>query len=249
MIKQEYKWLTDTFVAHRGFFNNVDIPENSLPAFVKARENNFGIEMDVQMSSDGVLVVFHDDSLKRMTGTDGLVCEKTFDELRQLRLLDTDCQIPTFEEFLQAAGGVNLVVEIKTHKNIGELEQKVVDALANYPGNYCIESFNPYIVRWFKVHAPHIIRGQLATDLKNTKMAKWKVWMLKHLKLCKWNGSQFIAYDAEYITKVKAVKRFGKKIPVLCWTIKSQEQYENLKEHFDNIIFDSFAPIRYDLEK
>ena len=201
------------------------------------------------MSADGVLVVFHDDSLKRMTGADGLVCEKTFEELRQLRLLDTDCQIPTFEEFLQTAGGVNLVVEIKTHKNIGELEQKVVDALANYQGNYCIESFNPYIVRWFKVHAPHIIRGQLATDLKNTKMAKWKVWMLKHLKLCKWNGSQFIAYDAEYITKVKAVKRFGKKIPVLCWTIKSQEQYDSLKEHFDNIIFDSFAPIRYDLEK
>lgn len=249
MIRQEYKWLTDTFVAHRGLFNNVDIPENSIPAFVEARENNFGIELDVQMSSDGVLVVFHDDSLKRMTGADGLVCEKTFEELRQLRLLDTNYQIPTFEEFLQAAGGVNLVVEIKTHKNIGELEQKVVDALANYQGNYCIESFNPYIVRWFKVHAPHIIRGQLATDLSNTKMAKWKVWLLKHLKLCKWNGSQFIAYDAEYITKVKEVKRFGKKIPIVCWTIKSQEQYDNLKDHFENIIFDSFMPVRYDLEK
>ncbi len=249
MIKQEYKWLTDTFVAHRGLFNNVDIPENSIPAFVAARENNFGIELDVQMSSDGVLVVFHDDSLKRMTGADGLVCEKTFEELRQLRLLDTDCQIPTFEEFLQAAGGVNLVVEIKTHKNIGELEQKVVDALANYQGNYCVESFNPYIIRWFKVNAPHIIRGQLATDLKNTKMAKWKVWLLKNLMLCKWNGSQFIAYDAEYITKVKAVKRFGKKIPIICWTIKSQEQYDNLKDHFENIIFDSFMPVRYDLEK
>ena len=248
MIKQKYKWLTDTFVAHRGFFNNVDIPENSIPAFVKARENNFGIEMDVQMSADGVLVVFHDDTLNRMTGADGLVCEKTFEELRELRLLDTDCQIPTFEEFLQAAGGVNLVVEIKTHKNIGELEQKVVDALANYQGNYCIESFNPYIVRWFKVNAPHIIRGQLATDLKNTKMAGWKVFLLKHLMLCKWNGSQFIAYDANYIDKVKAVKRFGKKIPVLCWTIKSQEQYDKLKNQFDNIIFDSFHPIRYDLE-
>ena len=178
MIKQEYKWLTDTFVAHRGLFNNVDIPENSLPAFVKARENNFAIELDVQMSSDGVLVVFHDDTLKRMTGAEGLLCEKTFEELRQLRLLDTDCQIPTFEEFLQAAGGVNLVVEIKTHKNIGPLEQKVVDALANYNGNYSIESFNPYIVRWFKVHAPHIIRGQLATDLSNTKMAKSRILAL-----------------------------------------------------------------------
>ena len=249
MIKQEYKWLTDTFVAHRGLFNNVDIPENSLPAFVKARENNFAIELDVQMSSDGVLVVFHDDTLKRMTGAEGLLCEKTFEQLRQLRLLDTDCQIPTFEEFLQAAGGVNLVVEIKTHKNIGPLEQKVVDALANYNGNYCIESFNPYIVRWFKVNAPHIIRGQLSTNFKGAPLAWWKKILLKHLVLCKWNGSQFIAYDAECIDKVKAVKRFDKKIPTICWTVRSQEQYDRLKDHFDNIIFDSFMPIRYDLEK
>lgn len=249
MIRQEYKWLTDIFVAHRGLFNNVDIPENSIPAFEKARENNFGIEMDVQMSSDGVLVVFHDDDLKRMTGAEGLVCEKTFEDLRALRLLDTDCQIPTFEEFLQAAGGVNLIVEIKTHKNIGEVEQKVVDALSHYNGNYCIESFNPYIVRWFKVHAPHIIRGQLSTSYKNSKMAWWKKCLLRNLSLCKWNGSQFIAYDAETIGNVKAVARFGKKIPIVCWTIRSQEQYENLKDKFDNIIFDSFVPVRYALEK
>ncbi len=249
MIKQEYQWLTDTFIAHRGLFNNVDVPENSIPAFENARENNFGIELDVQMSSDGVLVVFHDDSLERMTGKDGLLCDFTFEQLRELRLLDTDCQIPTFEEFLQAAGGVNLVVEIKTHKDIGELEQKVADALAKYNGNYCIESFNPYIVRWFKVNAPHIIRGQLSTDYKNHKMAGWKKFLLKHLALCKWNGSQFIAYDSVYIENVKAVKRFGKKIPIICWTIKSQEEYDRLKGHFDNIIFDSFMPIRYDLEK
>lgn len=249
MIRQEYKWLTDIFVAHRGLFNNVDIPENSIPAFEKARENNFGIEMDVQMSSDGVLVVFHDDELTRMTGAEGLVCEKTFEQLRELRLLDTDCQIPTFEEFLQAAGGVNLIVELKTHKYIGEMEQKVVDALANYNGNYCIESFNPYIVRWFKVHAPHIIRGQLSTSYKNSKMAWWKKCLLRNLCLCKWNGSQFIAYDTDTIASVKAVARFGKKIPIVCWTIRSQEQYENLKDKFDNIIFDSFVPVRYDLEK
>lgn len=249
MIRQEYKWLTDIFIAHRGLFNNADIPENSIPAFEKARENDFGIETDVQMSSDGVLVVFHDDTLKRMTGADGLVCEKTFAELRELRLLDTDCQIPTFEEFLQSAGGVNLIVEIKKHKNIGELEQKVVDALANYKGNYCMESFDPFIVRWFKVHAPHIIRGQLSTKFCGKDMPWWKNRILTNLTLCKWNGSQFIAYDACWVDKIKAVKRFGKKIPIICWTIRCQEQYDNLKDQFDNIIFDSFVPVRYDLEK
>ena len=249
MTKQEYKWLTDVYVAHRGLFDNdKGIPENSLTAFELAVKNGFGIEMDVQMSKDGVLVVFHDDTLKRMTGAEGKLCDYTFEKLRALRLLDTDCQIPTFEEFLQAADGVNLVVEIKTHANIGEVEQKVYDALKNYKGNYCIESFNPFIVRWFKLHAPEIIRGQLSFSYENTGFSPFKRWLLSQLILCKWNGSQFIAYDAATLKQNKAVKRFGKKIPIICWTIKSQKQFDELHDYFDNMIFDSFYPERRDLK-
>ena len=248
MIRQDYKWLTDIYIAHRGLFDNVEIPENSLPAFRKAKENNFGIEMDVQQSRDGVLVVFHDDNLDRMTGVHGKLCDFTFEELRKMRLLNTDCQIPTFEEFLEAADGANLVVEIKTHSDIGPLEQKVYEALKGYNGNYCIESFNPFIVRWFKVHAQEVIRGQLSWSYYNTPLSKLKQWVLRELKLCKWNGSQFIAYDAKTIADCKAVKKFGKKIPIICWTVKSQQQYEELKQHFDNMIFDSFVPERLDLQ-
>lgn len=247
MIRQDYKWLTDTFVAHRGLFDNITVPENSLPAFRLAHDNNFGIEMDVQASSDGVLVVFHDDTLDRMTGVHGNVCDFTFEQLRQMRLLDTDCVIPTFEEFLQEADGVNLIVEIKSHKNIGALEQKVVDALANYNGNYCVESFNPLIVRWFKVNAPSIIRGQLAYSYKDAKLSKFKRWLLSQLKLCKWNGSQFVAYDANTIANNKAVRKYSKKMPIICWTIKSEQQYQQLQCYFDNMIFDSYRPQRTDL--
>ena len=78
MIRQEYKWLTDVYIAHRGLFDNTNgIPENSIPAFEKAAENGFGIETDVQMSKDGVLVVFHDDKLKRMTGAEGKLTDYT----------------------------------------------------------------------------------------------------------------------------------------------------------------------------
>ena len=250
LIKQDYKWLTDVYVAHRGLFDNEKgIPENSLPAFELAAKNGFGIEMDVQMSKDGVLVVFHDDSLNRMTGTEGKLVDFTFKELRELRLLDTNCQIPTFEEFLAAANGANLVVEIKTHANIGEVEQKVYDALKKYKGNYCIESFNPFIVRWFKVHAPKVIRGQLSCSFENVGFSAAKRWLLADLILCKWNGSQFIAYDAATIKGNKAVKKFANKIPIICWTIKSQKQYDELSEHFDNMIFDSFLPERKDLNR
>lgn len=249
MIRQDYKWLTDVYVAHRGLFDNDNgIPENSLPAFEKAAKNNFAIEMDVQATLDGKLVVFHDDTLKRMTGAEGKLSDYTFEELRKLRLLGTDCQIPTFEEFLKAANGVNLVVEIKTHANIGETEQKVYEALKEYKGHYCIESFNPFIVRWFKKHAPEVIRGQLSCSYEGTGFSKFKRWLLRDLKLCKWNGSQFIAYDALTIRNNKAVKRFGKKIPLICWTVKSQQQYDELHDCFDNMIFDSFVPVRYDLK-
>lgn len=249
MIRQNYKWLTDIYVAHRGLFDNEHgIPENSLPAFERAVEQGFGIETDVQMSKDGVLVVFHDDDLKRMTGVDGKLVDLTFDELRQLRLVNSDCVIPTFEEFLQAANGANLVVEIKTHDNIGEVEKKTYDALKNYSGHYCVESFNPIIIRWFKKHAPEVIRGTLSCSYEFTPWSKFKKRLLANLKLCKWNGSQFIAYDAEAIRGNKAVKKFGKKIPIICWTVKSQTQYDELHDCFDNMIFDSFIPIRRDIE-
>lgn len=247
MIRNDYKWLTDIYIAHRGLFDNVTVPENSLPAFRSAVENNFGIETDVQASKDGVLVVFHDDTVNRMTGNNGKVNDFTFDELRKMRLLNSDCVIPTFEEFLQAANGVNLVVEIKTHDNIGEIEQKVYDTLKTYNGNYCIESFNPFIVKWFMDNAPDVIRGQLSSSFRGTTMGKFKDWLLRELKLCKWNGSQFIAYDATTIKQSRAVKKYSKKIPILCWTIKSQKQYDELCPYFDNIIFDSFIPQRRDL--
>ncbi|MCH5153013.1 MAG: glycerophosphodiester phosphodiesterase [Clostridiales bacterium] len=243
MIRQDYKWLTDTFVAHRGLFDNGGgIPENSVPAFAKASEMGFGIETDVQMTKDGILVVFHDDTLKRMTGAEGKLADYTFDELRKLRLLDTEFQIPTFQEFLEVTNGVNLVVEIKTHADIGEVEQKTYDALKNYKGHYCVESFNPLIIRWFKVHAPEVIRGTLSCSYEEAPFSRFKKWLLRELKLCKWNGSQFIAYDAATIRTNKAVKRFGRKIPIICWTIKSEQQYDELHDCFDNMIFDSFTP-------
>lgn len=241
MIREEYRWLTDTYVAHRGLFNNDDIPENSVPAFEKAAELGFGIETDVQMTKDGILVVFHDDTLDRMTNGHGKLRNCTYAQLLKLNLGNTNLQIPTFAEFLKAANGANIIVEIKPHANIGKLERKVYEALHHYNGNYCIESFDPYVVRWFKVHAPEVIRGQLSGSLKGVPLAQFKIWLLSKLKLSNWNGSQFIAYDAASINN-KYVAKWAKKVPIICWTVKSQAQLEVLQPYFDNIIFEGFIP-------
>lgn len=248
LIREDYAWLTETYISHRGLFDNLSVPENSLPAFERAAENRFAIETDVQSTKDGVLVVFHDDTLERMTGHKGKLCDMTFEQLRTLRLLDTQCVIPTFDEFLKAADGTNIVVEIKTHENIGETESKVYAALQNYKGNFCVESFNPFIVRWFKVHAPEVICGQLSCSFKGV-FKGIKRWLLAELKFCRWNGSRFIAYDAATIATCKAVKRYAKKMPVICWTVKSAQQQQDLRQYYDNMIFDSYLPDRDDLRK
>ena len=68
------------------------------------------------------------------------------------------------------------------------------------------------------------------------------------VSLCKWNGSQFIAFDAEYLRGNRYVEKFAKKIPIICWTVKSQRQHDQLCDCFDNMIFDSFVPQRKDLQ-
>ena len=149
---------------------------------------------------------------------------------------------------MKAADGTNIVVEIKTHENIGETESKVYAALQNYKGNFCVESFNPFIVRWFKVHAPEVICGQLSCSFKGV-FKGIKRWLLAELKFCRWNGSRFIAYDAATIATCKAVKRYAKKMPIICWTVKSAQQQQDLRQYYDNMIFDSYLPDRDDLRK
>ena len=135
-------WIVKTPIAHRGLHDKNN-PENSLPAFEKAIEHNFAIETDLQMTKDGVIVVFHDDYLNRMTDAVGDVREKTFDEIKNLTLKNSNQKIPTFDEFLSFVDGkVPLLIEIKDHKNIGIKEEKIADALKNYKGKFAIQSFN-----------------------------------------------------------------------------------------------------------
>lgn len=137
--------LLGVLYAHRGLFDNdTDAPENSLPAFRKAIEAGYGIELDVQLSKDGVPVVFHDASLKRMCGVNGKVWEYSLSELKQMKLAHSDAVIPTFAEVLDAVNGkVPLIIEYKLDVPQTEVCRLVNEQLLTYPGAYCIESFHP----------------------------------------------------------------------------------------------------------
>ena len=155
--------------AHRGLHSRDRItPENSLSAFRQAAAEGYGIELDVQLSKDGQVVVFHDDTLDRICGVHARVDELAYAELCKLRLCGTDEQIPLFSDVLQSIRGCEaLIVELKNGPRNRELCVKTKALLDDYHGNVCIESFNPLIVAWFRFHAPDLVRGQLATTMKN----------------------------------------------------------------------------------
>ena len=150
--------------AHRGLHSeDQSIPENSLKAFALAAEAGYGMELDVQLSKDGQVVVFHDDTLDRVCGVAARVDELDFAELEKLSLFGTDERIPLFSKVLELVNGrTPLIVELKNGHRNDELCEKTWALLRTYPGAYCIESFNPLIVAWFRFHAPTVLRGQLA---------------------------------------------------------------------------------------
>lgn len=239
--------LMGVHYAHRGLFDNkTAAPENSLAAFRLAVENGYGIEMDVQLSKDGIPVVFHDASLKRMCGVDGNVWEYTLAELQQMKLASSDETIPTFAEVLETIGGkVPLIIEYKLDQvqtKVCELGNELLTAYEQkYNAPYCIESFHPLAVIWYKKNRPDVIRGQLSKEFFKDKEHDGQphLILLAFLLSNVVSRPDFIAYQHTDYKNIS--RRLCKMMGALSvtWTIKSTEQYEKVKNHFDLFIFDS----------
>lgn len=247
--KDILKPYSDVFIAHRGLFNNQDVPENSILAFKLAVENGYGIELDTQITKDDKIVVFHDGNLKRMTGIDKMLIDCTYEELQSYRLLDTNERIPLFSDVLKVLDKKTpLIVEVKGEgRNI--LNTKLtVEMLRNYDGLYNMESFVPNVVYYLKKNEPDIIRGQLATDNtfnKNSKNPILIKFLCSNLLFSFLNKPDYIAYDCTKVNNLsfKIVSKLYKGSCV-AWTVKSQEQYDKIKEYYDVFIFDSYIPKR-----
>ena len=233
--------------AHRGLHNNKsDAPENSLQAFRLAVEKGYGIELDVQLTRDKVPVVIHDYNLKRACNADIKVAECNYEELKKCRLFQSEERIPTFQEVLEVIGGkVPLIVELKIPWRPGSLCNEVSEILKGYKGVYCIESFNPFGLVWYRKHCPGVVRGQLSTDFIREKIAgsKFQYFILKHLLLNFYTKPDFIAYHHVYKTGLSyTICRKLYRVKTVAWTIQNQKDYENSKKFYELFIFDSFIP-------
>ena len=231
--------------AHRGL-HNANIPENSMPAFSAACDSGYGIELDIQLSSDGRVVVFHDETLLRMCGIDKKVSDLTYEELSKLTLNNSSERIPLLEEVLFLVDGkVPLLIELKgTDKNTS-LCDRAFELLDLYGGAFCIESFNPLLIGYVKRKRPEYKRGQLVTILKK-KDANQPLpvrFMLSHMLLNFISRPHFIAFDMMKkptvgilaASSVLGAKKFA-------WTVRSAEDYNSLKERGVLSIFENFTP-------
>ena len=232
--------------AHRGLHDNeTDAPENSMKAFQKAVENGYGIELDVQLTKDRVPVVFHDFTLKRVCGAEGKVCDYTYAELERFTLCGSEERIPRFEDFLRLVDGkVPLIIELKVEWMNIAVCGLADELLKSYKGVYCIESFNPLALIWYRKNHKDVMRGQLSDAfLKEEGMKGILYFLLEHLLLNGVTKPDFIAYNHKYYRSLsrQLCRKLYRNLAV-AWTIRSQEELEEGRKHFDLFIFDSFIP-------
>lgn len=230
--------------AHRGLFDNKsDAPENSIKAFELAIEAGYGIELDIQLTKDNIPVIFHDASLNRMCHTDGRICDHTLEQLKKLYLGDSQQRIPTLSEALSVIKGKTpIIIEFKPYNHPSKLCDTAWHTLSTYKGIYCIESFHPLVLRWFKKHQPHILRGQLCMEYWKESGYRGQVMyiLLSFLITNFLARPDFIAYKHDHAGNIarRLCRYMG--ATAFAWTIQSKEQHIAATPHYDLFIFDSF---------
>lgn len=214
-------WLRGQTYAHRGL-HGAGVPENAPSAFALAIARGLGIECDVQRTSDGQAVVFHDWDLDRLTGESGPVIERPASELARITLTGSADRIPTLRQFLDQVGGrVPVLIEVKSRADLhaAPLCLAVRRALEGYRGQVAVMSFDPRVSRWFARHSPHIPHGLVVTENGNRTLPA-----LIRLYLAFWQGKpQFLAWDVRDLPSPFVTAQRKRGFPVLTWTVRSPD--------------------------
>lgn len=243
----------DRPIAHRGLHDRGrGIIENTASAFAAAIERGYAIECDVQLSRDGIPMIFHDDDLDRLTGVAGPVGARTMAELASYTLLDSAAgDTPQrFSEFLaQINGRVLLQIELKQQPDKSSTEvlaQTVMDALRGYRGPVTLESFDPKLITEVKKRGATMPVGIVTYAYDEPEwdqhLPDSTKFMLRHL--LHWPVSRFDFISCRDksldLPAVKLFRSLG--MPVCAWTIKSPAAALAVLGKADQIVFEGFDP-------
>lgn len=227
--------------AHRGLHKeDQSVPENSLAAFAAAMQNGYGVELDVQLTADNEVVVFHDDTLERLCGLEARLSDLSWGELQGLRLAGTEERIPLLSEILELLGSrTPIILELKKGPRSPLLCEKTLAILDRFRPMVCIESFDPRIVRWFRLNAPDLLRGQLSAPAKELDTNPLLAFCLSKL-LCNFLGRpHFIAYQTgKKPRSLRLCQKLGAML--VLWTAHDWDA----EKEADAVIFEYYRPRR-----
>lgn len=234
--------------AHRGLHDKPQVPENSMAAFRRAVEQGFGAELDIHLMADGNLAVIHDSSLKRTAGADVCIEDLTKADLERFTLEESSEKIPLLQEVLALFEGKSpLIIELKAERgNQAALSAAAAAVLDNYKGDYCIESFDPRVVSWFRKHRPAVCRGQLAENFLRNRGYKLSLplrfvlaCLLTNVAAC----PDFVAYGfSDRKSLGLQLCRFFWRPQMVYWTLRSKDELEQAEKERGLCIFECFTP-------
>ena len=233
----ELGWLTARPIAHRGYHDmNQTIWENTKSAFVRAIEANYAIECDIQIATDGVPVVFHDDDLQRLCGLSGDVRERSSQELAQLSVGGTsDCVMSLPALFKLVKGQVPLIIELKGRPGDDDgFADAVVECLESYDGPVALMSFDDRLLRDLKAAGATCPLGLTAEGTKPETFFGHEDAMNL--------GLNFISYCVHHLPNVFIEGQRRQSVPVITWTVRDAPARLLTRQHADQMTFEGFDP-------
>ncbi len=241
--RSQMKPFLGTMWAHRGLHCvEKGVPENSMAAFRLAVKEGYGIELDIHLTRDGKVVVFHDDTLDRICGKKGKIEDMDWEELKQCYLSGTSERIPLFSEVLTYINGrVPLLIEVKQPTKDTHICAKLAALLDEYQGAYLVQSFNCLVLGWLRKNRPGILRGQLSSDLVKSDKAPHYIlrFCVKYLLSNCYGKPDFVSYklkDSHNISLWLVQHLFG--APVAVWTLRTEDELREAQRRFDMYIFE-----------
>ena len=234
------EWLFKSPIAHRGLHKGFIVPENSMAAFKKALQKGYGIELDVRVTKDRQVVVYHDKNLSRVSQSKKKIKNNTYAVLKTFSLYQTTQKIPLLSEVLELVDGqVPIVIEMKNYEDVGIFEEAVYDVVKEYKGDFAVCSFNPKVLEWFSKNKPDIKKGLIFGDIKKFEIKYYNLLFLyRYLRL----KPDFVSLDYRLIdTFIVKICRFFK-VPIVSWTVDGKRKNQKALTLVDNVIFEGFKP-------
>jgi glycerophosphoryl diester phosphodiesterase len=240
-------WLVARPIAHRGLHDvTAKRVENTSSAFAAAIGGYYAIECDLQLTTDGEAVVFHDETLDRLMDATGWVRDFSARQLKAMSFKVGKDRIQTLDDLLhQVAGKVALVIELKSHFD-GDvrLAARALHVLARYDGPYCLMSFDPLLVQAIAELSPQTVRGITAdktTDASYHALPFAQRLHLRHMDHLEKTKPHFISYyfrDLPFIP-VQTIRASGH--PIITWTIRNADEERMARRYSDQITFEGYS--------